>query len=130
MQIDVPRLEACLHALPRRVRHAFEFRHRSWYVDAVFECLERHGAALCLHDKDGSQISEPFVGPFAYVRFHGITGRYHGSYSDRVLRRWAERLAARWRAGADVCAYFNNDPDAVATQNAPALKRFAALATR
>jgi uncharacterized protein YecE (DUF72 family) len=121
--IDLPLLEAFLRALPRGIQHVLEFRDRSWYVDETFECLERHGVALCLHDKEGSEISEPFVGPFVYVRFHGTSGRYHGSYSDPMLAAWATRLVGRWRSGCDVYAYFNNDPDAVATRNAETLKR-------
>ena len=128
LQFDLPLLDAFLRALPRRVQHVVEFRHRSWYVDATFDCLERHGASLCLHDKDGSEIAEPFVGRCVYVRFHGTSGRYHGSYSNTTLSGWAKRLVARWREGRDVYAYFNNDPDAVATQNAETLRRFTAAA--
>jgi uncharacterized protein YecE (DUF72 family) len=81
---------------------------------------------LCLHDKEGSEISEPFIGRFVYIRFHGTSGRYHGSYSNRMLADWATRLVARWRCGFDAYAYFNNDPDAVAVQNAATLKQFTA----
>ena len=128
LQFDLPLLDAFLRTLPRRIQHVVEFRHRSWYVDATFDCLERQGASLCLHDKDGSEIAEPFVGRCVYVRFHGTSGRYHGTYSDTTLSGWAKRLVARWREGRDVYAYFNNDPDAVATQNAETLRRFTATA--
>ena len=124
--IDLPLLEAFLRVLPQRIQHVFEFRHRSWYVDATFECLERHGMALCLHDKEGSEIREPFIGRFVYVRFHGTSGRYHGSYNNRTLADWATRLVARWRDGFDVYAYFNNDPNADAVANAETLKQFTA----
>jgi uncharacterized protein YecE (DUF72 family) len=92
-------------------------------VPQVFELLERHRVALCLHDKEGSAVDAPWIGPFAYVRFHGPSGRYHGSYSDAVLERWSARLAERWRNGVDVYAYFNNDPNADATRNATTLAR-------
>ena len=123
LAFDLPLLDDFLAALPRRVQHVVEFRHPSWYVDATFDCLERRGASLCLHDKEGSEITEPFVGRCVYVRFHGTTGRYHGSYSPRALADWAERLVARRQDGLDVYAYFNNDPDAVAVQNAMTLRR-------
>jgi len=128
-QIDLPRLEHFLNALPRRLprsrhalEHVMEFRHSSWYVDETFQLLTARGIALCLHDKLGSDIREPFVGPFAYVRFHGTSGHYHGSYTDRQLDWWAQRLAAQWQDGRTVYAYFNNDPDAVATVNARTLR--------
>ena len=95
----------------------------------VFELLERHRVALCLHDKDGSAIDRPFVGPFVYVRFHGTNGRYHGSYSDAALSAWAQTLAARWRSGQPVYAYFNNDPNADATRNAATLKQMLSAMT-
>jgi uncharacterized protein YecE (DUF72 family) len=126
-QADLARLDAFLQALPRRLgrhrlQHAFEFRHPSWYVRETFEMLERRGVALCLHDKAGSAIDGPIVGPFVYVRFHGTSGRYHGSYSRQALDRWARRLAEQWTDGRQVHAYFNNDPDGVAVANATALR--------
>jgi uncharacterized protein YecE (DUF72 family) len=126
---DRGRLEDFLRALParltargRRLQHVIEFRHPSWYTRDIFDLLEHHDVAMCLHDMAGSAIDGPWVGPFSYVRFHGTTGRYHGSYPDSDLRVWARRLAAQWAAGSDVYAYFNNDPDAIATQNALSLK--------
>lgn len=128
---DPARLETFLAALPRKLprstkslQHVIEFRHRSWYVSETYQLLEQHRVALCMHDKADSEISSPFVGPFAYVRFHGTSGRYHGSYDDRALKRWAARLADEWKDGKAIYAYFNNDPDAVATENARRLKRF------
>jgi uncharacterized protein YecE (DUF72 family) len=124
--IDVPRLDAFLQALPRfaggrRTRHVMEFRHPSWYVAEVHQLLRAHGVALCLHDKHGSEIDHPMDGPFVYVRFHGTSGRYHGSYSSRALQRWARRLAEQLHEGRQVFAYFNNDPAAVAVENATTL---------
>ena len=128
---DLPRLDRFLDALPsawatdgtpQPLRHVIEFRHRSWYVADVFARLAERGVALCLHDKLGSGIAEPTIGPFTYVRFHGTSGAYHGSYGDAALDAWADRLSAEWRAGREVYAYFNNDPDAVATMNARTLR--------
>jgi uncharacterized protein YecE (DUF72 family) len=128
--IDLTRLESFLRALPARpaprsrqlLRHVIEFRHPSWYVNETYQLLEAHGVTLCLHDKAGSEISEPFVGPCVYVRFHGTNGHYHGSYGETALTTWARRVTERWRSGQDVYAYFNNDPDAISTLNARALR--------
>jgi uncharacterized protein YecE (DUF72 family) len=129
---DAGRLERFLQALPRetvladgtahRLQHAIEFRDPSWYSDEILARLDAHGVALCAHDMAGSAIDRLGVGPFTYVRFHGAAGRYHGSYPDDVLDAWAGRLAAQWRAGRDVYAYFNNDPDAVSTHDARRLR--------
>ena len=113
--IDVPRLDAFLQALPRlsggrRIRHVMEFRHPSWYVTEVYQVLRAHGVALCLHDKEGSAIDRPMDGPFVYVRFHGTSGRYHGSYSSRALHRWAHRLAEQAQSGRPVFAVLQQRP--------------------
>jgi uncharacterized protein YecE (DUF72 family) len=126
LRIDLQRLDDFLAALPRtvdhrRIRHVVEFRHSSWYVPDTFALLERRRVALCLHDKLGSGIAAPFVGPFVYIRFHGTSGSYHGSYSPRQLNRWAHRLVEQTQDGRAVFAYFNNDPDAVAVTNAMTL---------
>ena len=57
-----------------------------------------------------------------FVRFHGTSGHYHGSYSRRQLDRWAHVLAEQIHRGRRVFAYFNNDPEAVATANALTLR--------
>jgi uncharacterized protein YecE (DUF72 family) len=41
----------------------------------------------------------------------------------RRMEYWAETLAEQWRAGRDVFAYFNNDPEGMAVINAQELRR-------
>jgi len=127
LHVDLERLDAFLRSLPpswsnRRLRHVVEFRHSSWYVADTYALLNRRGVAMCLHDKHGSTIGAPFVGPFVYVRFHGTSGRYSGSYSEAELSGWAHRLAEQAHDGRRVFAYFNNDADAVAVRNALSLR--------
>jgi uncharacterized protein YecE (DUF72 family) len=132
LERDSDRLARLLDVLPERLRldeggsvplqHVFEFRHPSWYVEDTFARLAERGATVCLHDMAGSAIDAAGVGPFTYVRFHGAAGKYHGSYGDDVLERWARRLAGEWRGGRDVYGYFNNDPEAVATHDARRLR--------
>jgi uncharacterized protein YecE (DUF72 family) len=119
---DLGRLEHFLHILPRDVRHVIEFREPSWYADAVFELLERHQVGLCVHDMPGSATGRLRIGPFVYVRFHGASGRYNGSYADDQLESWASWLDSERAAGADVYAYFNNDVGGHAPRNAVALR--------
>jgi uncharacterized protein YecE (DUF72 family) len=130
MTVDPDRLQAFLELLPRRLassprrlQHVVECRHPSWYVEETFSLLRRAGVSLCLHDKRGSEFSGPPVGPIAYIRFHGTSGHYHGGYPDETLDAWAQRIVEFSRGGRSVYAYFNNDPDAIATQNALTLRR-------
>jgi uncharacterized protein YecE (DUF72 family) len=125
LAFDEGRLREFLDALPRRrtLRHVVEFRHPSWYRDDVFGWLADAGVALCLHDKAGSAILDGPTSPFVYLRFHGTSGQYHGSYSASALGHWAGRIHGWTGRGTDVYAYFNNDPDAAAPSNALTLKR-------
>ena len=119
--LNLERLDAFLHRLPRGRRHAIEFREPSWYADEVFALLERHRVALCLHDMRGSASGMRAIGPFVYVRFHGVQ-KYSGSYADGALDRWASWLADRARAGIPVYAYFNNDTGGHAPRDAARLR--------
>jgi uncharacterized protein YecE (DUF72 family) len=121
-KLDLPRLEHFVRSLPGGVRHVFEFREPTWYAPEVAALLERHGAALCLHDMRGSATGRERVGPFVYVRFHGASGRYDGSYPRARLEEWAGWLGAQMAAGADVYAYFNNDVGGHAPRDAVTLR--------
>jgi len=130
-RIDLVRLDAFLGAarraarraaLPPRAEFVLEFRDPSWYVAETFQMLTGRGAAWCLHDKKGSALDGAFGGACVYVRFHGTSGEYRGSYSQKQLRRWAAILDEQRQDGRDVYAYFNNDPDAAAPENALTLR--------
>jgi uncharacterized protein YecE (DUF72 family) len=122
-KLDRGRLEHFLQVLPHGFRHVMEFRDPSWYSDEVMHMLERYDVALCLHDMRGSATGRERVGPFVYVRFHGASGTYNGSYSDSRLCDWATWLVAQRGAGAAVYAYFNNDVGGHAPRNALTLRR-------
>jgi uncharacterized protein YecE (DUF72 family) len=115
---DDERLAGALAELPTG-RHAFEFRHDSWFVDDVYALLREHGAALVVADRSGSK-PPPLVDTASwwYVRFHHGRGR-NGNYTRAELRRWAERI--RGEKG-DVYVYFNNDWEGFAVKNARAFR--------
>ena len=118
---DDDTLAAALDALPAG-RHCFEFRHPSWFCDAVYELLRRHDVALAIGDHP-QRPWQPFVltAGWTYVRFHhGHRGR-RGNYSETELRAWADRLAEAARE-VDVLAYFNNDWEGFAVRNARDLR--------
>lgn len=125
---DEGRLEGALRLLPH-TRHAFEFRHPSWFAPEVYALLREHGAALVIgdHPERRFQTYEATAG-WRYIRFHyGSRGR-RGNYSERELAAWAERLHA-WRAEEELFVYFNNDWEAFAPRNAAWLRsRLLALA--
>lgn len=125
-KLDRGRLEHFLQVLPRNLRHVLEFREPSWYADDVLELLDRRGVALCAHDMPGSATGCQRVGPFVYVRFHGASGRYDGSYPEDRLAPWALWIREQADAGLDVYAYFNNDVGGHAPRDALTLRRLVA----
>lgn len=88
---------------------AVEFRHKGWYNDDVFDTLQSHRASLVIHDIPSS--ATPLTDPLSdllYVRFHGPTGNYGGSYTDAFLAEYAGYIKDWIDSGRTVYVYFNN----------------------
>jgi uncharacterized protein YecE (DUF72 family) len=118
---DDERLAGALGRLPAG-RHAFEFRHSSWFVPDVYALLREHGAALIIGDHPERPFqTHELTADWTFIRFHqGRRGR-RGSYSESELRTWQRRIS-QWRRRVEVYAYFNNDWEAFAVRNALRLK--------
>ena len=122
---DVPRLANALDLLGGwgwgRFRHAFEFRHPSWFADdEVLELLRWHKVALAIGDHP-QRPWQPWVttADWSFVRFHyGARGR-RGNYSESELREFAPRVRG---LGTDAYVYFNNDWEGFAVKNALRLR--------
>ncbi len=85
---DVPRLTDFLALLPPDREAAFEFRHESWFDDAVYDALRAHGVSLCIAETDA--LATPLVATtrFGYLRLREV------DYTRRELVRWCERILA------------------------------------
>jgi uncharacterized protein YecE (DUF72 family) len=121
---DAARLDEFLSIAPTEMRWAVEVRDQSWLHDDVLAVLERHRAALCIHDL---LPRHPWVltTDWTYVRFHGPRAtdqKYVGRYGGRRLWRAADRLSAWLDDGVGVYAYFNNDYEAHAIADAAWLR--------
>jgi uncharacterized protein YecE (DUF72 family) len=122
-QANLDRLEDFLDAL-RRYRGrlwAFEFRHRSWLCPDTYRLLERSKAALCLPVAPNVPLGTVLTADWTYIRFHH--GKHGIGYSPQELGGWSRRIADFANAGADVYAYFNNDPGGHAIEDAQSLRR-------
>lgn len=120
-QRDDERLGAFLAALPRQHLHAFEFRHKSWLVQDIYDLLAEHRVALCVPDRPDLPQDVRCVTDWAYVRLHG-SNHDEGNYSDAELRMWADRIGSFMASGAAVWAYFDNDQEGFAINNARTLR--------
>jgi uncharacterized protein YecE (DUF72 family) len=104
---DDDRLRDALDALPAG-RHAFEFRHASWFASDVEQLLAEKGCALVIGDHPGRPFqTHRLTTDWTFLRFHHGRGR-DGNYTPAQLREWANRVRD-WRARGDVYAYFNDD---------------------
>ncbi|MGQ9712494.1 MAG: DUF72 domain-containing protein [Desulfotomaculales bacterium] len=127
LQADAPRLAVFCQLLQadtvaRHVRHAFEFRHASWFVPEVYAILRGHNFALCIADAPRWPSGDEVTAGFVYLRFHGGTKLYASRYTPEELASWARRIAAWVREGRDIYAYFNNDAEGHAVANAGELR--------
>jgi uncharacterized protein YecE (DUF72 family) len=104
---DLPRLGEFLQLLPAGHQAAFEFRHASWFDDAVYAALQAAGAALCLSEREDDK-PPPLVetAPWGYLRLR------LEDYGAADFAQWAERIQAT--AWTDVHAYFMHEPTAPA----------------
>jgi len=104
---DLPRLGEFLQLLPAGHQAAFEFRHDSWFDDAVYAALQAAGAALCLSEREDDR-PPPLVetAPWGYLRLR------LEDYGEADFAQWAERIQAT--AWTDVHAYFMHEPTAPA----------------
>ena len=119
---DDDRLASALERLPPG-RHAFEFRHPSWFASEVYALLHTHDVAFVIGDDVRRPLPPaPLTTDWTLIRFHyGARGR-RGNYSETELRSWAARIG-ELRTEAAVLAYFNNDWEGFAVRNGLRLKR-------
>jgi uncharacterized protein YecE (DUF72 family) len=123
-------------------RMLVEFRHRSWFEDAIREellrWLEERRMAYVTVDApkvDASNVPRTVVaatGPLAYVRFHGRNAatwnargggaaqRFDHLYGADELREWVEPLRELASTSEETYAFFNNNNQTDGVAQAPA----------
>lgn len=118
---NAERLGSFLKNLPGDKTHVFEFRDDSWHTKDVFEILDSHKASFCVHDMPYVKCPEVVTGKIAYLRLHGASAKYQGSYPIQTLKKWADWINTQAKT-RDVYAYFNNDAEGQAVKDASKLK--------
>jgi len=125
LKADPERLDSFLRNLPNLCAYAVEFRNASWWQEkSVWRVLERHQVAHCVPILPAlpKELADRVTAPFVYLRFHGWDGLYSGCFPDEEIEWWAEKIRMWLKLGLTVYAYFNNDANAYAVQNAMSLK--------
>lgn len=118
---NLERLASFLAMLPRCYPYSFEFRHKSWYDDDVFDLLHKRDIALCISDHHDAPSPWEVTARHVYVRAHGPTGRYKDHYPDKTLRSWARDIRKWTRQRRTVFVYFDNDQKSAAPKDAQRL---------
>ena len=106
MKLDLERLETFLAMLPEATRVAMEFRHISWFDDAVYEALRSRNVAVCIADGELKKGEVPFVSTadWGYLRLRRV------NYDEGKLDEWVRKI--REQAWEDVFVFFKHEDDA------------------
>lgn len=118
---DVPRLENFLKKLPKRLRHAVEFRDLSWIDEQTFSVLRKYNADHVWLSSKAMPGNFTVTADFIYLRFHGLQNGAAHDYTKAELNPWAEQLVKNARGGKSAFVYFNNDWNTRAPLNAKTL---------
>lgn len=126
LHADADRLKAFITVLHKNKaaktkRHAFEFRHASWFDESIYSILKKNNYGFVIADSMKWPSAAAITADFIYLRFHGAPLLFYSDYPDNVLKQWAER-AKKWSRGRDVFAFFNNTAEIYAINNAITLR--------
>lgn len=107
---DVSLLSDFLLLLPAGMKAAFEFRHASWFDDAIYEVLRRHRAALCIAEDEDLATPAVATAGFGYLRLR------RQDYESADLERWAALVAAQQANWAETFVYFKHEESGLGPQ--------------
>jgi uncharacterized protein YecE (DUF72 family) len=87
--------------LPADRRFTIEFRHDSWFDDAVFDVLRARDIALCIAESEEFRSPRVATATWGYLRLH------RQDYDDTALSGWRLRIAEH--AWKDAYVFFKHD---------------------
>ncbi len=121
--VDLSRLKNFIEQLPKNFLYTFEFRHKSWFCEELYELLQKHQMSLCFYDHKTYRSPEIVTSQFIYVRMHGpLKEAYKGAYDESTLIEYAQKFSNWRKEGKAIYCYFDNDEKANAPQDAQRLK--------
>lgn len=122
LTVDSKKLYDFCRLLKDGRRHVIEFRHESWRTEDVFSILREFKVCACFVSMPGIESVEEVTSDFIYIRFHGAAELYASKYTKKQLALWRDLIDEYRSADLDVYAYFNNDYNAFAVENALTLE--------
>ena len=122
---NISRLEGFLKLITKRkTRYAFEFRHKSWCEEKIYNLLKKHNAAWVIADSSNYPKAEVVTADFIYIRMHGSKVLFSSSYTKKELKDLAQKIKKWLKQRLDIYVYFNNDAYGYAVGNAKELVKF------
>ncbi len=103
LKADLALLDDFLAGLRRAARFAFEFRHASWFTDATFDLLRKHGAAICVAETEELETPDVRTADFCYYRLR------KPEYTAAERGEIVEKVRGRLGEGCDVFVYFKHE---------------------
>lgn len=116
LKADIGLLQTFSQLLPVAYRFAFEFRHESWFSDAVYDILKSKNAALCWAESEKIVVPKVATADFVYYRFR------EPEYSQPDLKKVAEELKTQ-SAQREVYAFFKHEEQPESALNAVTVAR-------
>ena len=116
LQADVALFEEFVQPLPEAYQFAFEFRHNSWFSDAVLEILKKKNLALCWAESEKITAPHAATANFLYYRFR------RPEYSKKQLEEIARELKLQ-SEGREVFAFFKHEENPESALNAVTVAR-------
>jgi uncharacterized protein YecE (DUF72 family) len=104
---DVELLKAFFADVPKGMRAAFEFRHESWFDDAVFEVLRAANAALCVAENEELTTPAVATADFGYLRLR------REDYTPGQIKKWAKWIQEQKTGWSEVFVYFKHEETCV-----------------
>lgn len=114
---DVERLRNFAAILPDGMRFAFEFRHESWFDDAVYAALSERNLCLCLAESETLEAPPVETADFVYFRLR------KPDYSEDERAAFAEQARGTLERGKDVFLYFKHEDSPAGALYAEQLRR-------
>jgi uncharacterized protein YecE (DUF72 family) len=115
------RLASIVRQLDPQFRNAVEFRHKSWWREAVFRRFRERGLIFCSISAPRLPDALIRTSDVVYARLHGRSRWYRHDYTGEELDEWTGKIES---SGArEAWIYFDNDREAFAVKNAQEVRR-------
>ncbi len=116
LKADTGLLEAFVQLLPQAYQCAFEFRHETWFTDAVYDILKKKNVALCWAESEKITTPKEPTASFLYYRLR------LPNFSKAQMDKLSEEFKTQ-RQSREVYAFFKHEDEPEGALNAVVVAR-------